>query len=110
MVVSLTNLSHQILQAKLFFSWEQVSVAVTVNRKTISECAKPKGKRVGRLLAFHIQRHPPTRPASQPRVDKCIWRLLPRCKGWGQGGLQKAPEQRRLQGPEPRSPAASRLD
>lgn len=40
-------------------------------------------------MAFPIQRHPPIPPrASQPRVDKCILSLLPRCKGWGQSGCR----------------------
>lgn len=56
---------------------------------------------VGGLVAFHTQTHPPSLPASQPRVDERVLRQLPRCTGWGRGGLQNAPEQRRLRGPEP---------
>lgn len=86
-------------------------MAVGANRTTISQCGKLKGKQeLEDSWLFTYKGIRPSLPTSQPGMDKCIWRLLPRCKGWGQGGLQNAPEQRRLQGPLQRSPAASRAD
>lgn len=52
-------------------------------------CQAEEKTRVGGLVAFPIQRHPPIPPrASQPRVDKCILSLLPRCKGWGRAAAE----------------------
>lgn len=84
-------------------------MAVRVNRKTISECVKLRENRSWRTRGFS-QRHPPFPPCEPAKSGQVHFEAAAQVQGVGAGRLQNAPEQRRLQGPEPKSPAASRAD
>lgn len=87
-------------------------MAVTVNRTTISEWLQPEGKTSWRTRGFSDTKAsagPPRGPATGEGGQVHV-AAAAQVQGWGRGGLQDAPEQRRLRGPGPRSPAASRRD
>lgn len=112
LVVSVTDLSYQIKCCRLsYFSLGVGFCGCQSEQEKHQWMCQAKGNQeLEDSWLFTYKGIRPSLLASQPRVDKCMRRLLPRCKRWGRGGLQNAPEQRRLQGPVQRSPAASRAD